>query len=121
MIPREAPAATDAINALALSQADRARFVAHIAVADAVCYIFGYAAVIVFVSMIAPALLKIDLRTEALKLELGYFVDCILKSQTPSNNGAAGLRGTSPRRRSSISSRITTRSPIPWRDSAGIS
>jgi putative transport protein len=61
--------ATDAINALALSQADRARFVAHIAVADAVCYIFGYAAVIVFVSMIAPALLKIDLRTEALKLE----------------------------------------------------
>jgi putative transport protein len=61
--------ATDAINALALSQADRARFVAHIAVADAVCYIFGYAAVIVFVSIIAPALLKIDLRTEALKLE----------------------------------------------------
>ncbi|MET0719335.1 MAG: TrkA C-terminal domain-containing protein [Tardiphaga sp.] len=61
--------ATDAINALVLSQADRARFVAHIAVADAVCYIFGYAAVIVFVSMIAPALLKIDLRTEALKLE----------------------------------------------------
>ena len=61
--------ATDAINALALSQADRAQFVAHIAVADAVCYIFGYAAVIVFVSMIAPALLKIDLRTEALKLE----------------------------------------------------
>jgi putative transport protein len=61
--------ATDAINALPLPQADRARFVAHIAVADAVCYIFGYAGVIVFLSMIAPALLKIDLRTEALKLE----------------------------------------------------
>ena len=61
--------ATDAINALVLSQADRARFVAHIAVANAVCYIFGYAGVIVFLSMIAPALLKIDLRTEALKLE----------------------------------------------------
>ena len=61
--------ATDAINALPLPQEDRSRFVAHIAVADAVCYIFGYAGVIVFLSMIAPALLKIDLRTEALKLE----------------------------------------------------
>ena len=61
--------ATDAINGLALSEADRARFVAHIAVADAVCYIFGYAGVIMFCTVIAPALLKIDLRTEALKLE----------------------------------------------------
>jgi putative transport protein len=61
--------ATDAINALPLPQADRARLVAHIAVADAVCYIFGYAGVIFFLTMIAPALLKIDLRTEALKLE----------------------------------------------------
>ena len=40
--------ATDAINGLALSEADRALFVAHIAVADAVCYIFGYAGVIIF-------------------------------------------------------------------------
>jgi predicted dehydrogenase len=31
-------------------------------------------------------------QTEALKLELNYFVDCILKSQTPMNDGAAGLR-----------------------------
>jgi predicted dehydrogenase len=34
---------------------------------------------------------KVD-GTEALKLELGYFVDCIMKGQTPSNNGEAGLR-----------------------------
>jgi RNA polymerase sigma factor (sigma-70 family) len=61
--------ATDAINALPLPQADRARFVAHIAVAHAICYTFGYAGVIIFLSMIAPALLKIDLRTEALTLE----------------------------------------------------
>jgi putative transport protein len=61
--------ATDAINGLALPEADRARFVAHIAVADAVCYIFGYMGVIVFCTMIAPALLKIDLKKEALKLE----------------------------------------------------
>jgi putative transport protein len=38
-------------------------------VADAVCYIFGYAGVITFCTLIAPALLKIDLKTEALKLE----------------------------------------------------
>ena len=61
--------ATDAINGLAIPDAQRALFVSHIAVADAVTYIFGYAGVILFVTQIAPALLKIDLRTEALKLE----------------------------------------------------
>jgi putative transport protein len=61
--------ATDAINGLVLPEADRARFVAHVAVADAVCYIFGYAGVILFLTVIAPALLKIDLKTEAEKLE----------------------------------------------------
>jgi putative transport protein len=61
--------ATDAINALPLPEADRALLVAHVAVADAVCYIFGYAGVILFCTVIAPAFLKIDLRTEALKLE----------------------------------------------------
>jgi len=61
--------ATDADNGLPLPEADRALFVAHIAVADAVCYIFGYAGVIVFCTVIAPALLKIDLKSDALKLE----------------------------------------------------
>ena len=61
--------ATDAINGLALPEVDRGRFVAHIAVADAVCYIFGYTGVIVFCTMIVPALLKIDLKKEAFKLE----------------------------------------------------
>jgi putative transport protein len=61
--------ATDAINGLAIPEADRARFVAHVAVADAVCYIFGYAGVILFCTLIVPALLKIDLKAEALKLE----------------------------------------------------
>ena len=61
--------ATDAVNGLALPEAERALFVAHIAVADAVCYIFGYAGVILFCTMVAPVLLKIDLRAEALKLE----------------------------------------------------
>jgi predicted dehydrogenase len=34
---------------------------------------------------------KVD-ATEALKFELGYFVDCILDGKTPSNDGVAGLR-----------------------------
>src|SRR6201990_2526510 len=61
--------ATDAVNGLAVPEAQRALFVSHIAVADAVCYIFGYAGVITFITVIAPALLRIDLRNEALKLE----------------------------------------------------
>ena len=61
--------ATDAINGLALSETERTALVAHVAVADAVTYIFGYAGVILFVTVVAPALLKIDLREEALKLE----------------------------------------------------
>src|SRR4051794_4194631 len=61
--------ATDAVNGLPLPEVDRARFVAHIAVADAICYIFGYAGVILFCTVVAPALLRIDLRAEALKLE----------------------------------------------------
>ena len=61
--------ATDAINGLVLPEPDRARLIAHLAVADAVCYIFGYAGVILFLTVIAPALLKIDLKAEALKVE----------------------------------------------------
>jgi predicted dehydrogenase len=34
---------------------------------------------------------KVD-ATEALKYELSYFIDCVLAGQTPSNDGAAGLR-----------------------------
>jgi predicted dehydrogenase len=34
---------------------------------------------------------KVD-ATEALKLELAYFLDCIRRNQAPSNDGAAGLR-----------------------------
>jgi hypothetical protein len=31
-------------------------------------------------------------QTEALKVELEYFIDCILTDQDPMNDGAAGLR-----------------------------
>ena len=53
--------ATDAVNGLAVPEAQRALLVAH-RVADAVCYIFGYAGVITFCMAIVPALLKIDLK-----------------------------------------------------------
>lgn len=68
----ESPAmgtATEAINALPLPDADRARFVAHVAVADAVCYVFGAVGVILFCSLIGPKLLGVDLKAESLKLE----------------------------------------------------
>ena len=61
--------ATDAINGLALPEAQRELLVAHVAVADAVCYLFGYAGVIIFCTTMAPVLLRIDLSAEALKLE----------------------------------------------------
>lgn len=61
--------ATDAINALAVPDSERSLLVAHVAVADAVCYIFGYAGVILFCTVIVPAVLKFDMKTEALKLE----------------------------------------------------
>src|SRR6201990_3612302 len=50
--------ATDAVNGLPVSEAQRALFVSHIAVADAVCYIFGYAGVITFITVIAHAVLR---------------------------------------------------------------
>jgi predicted dehydrogenase len=34
---------------------------------------------------------KVD-ATEALTVELGYFIDCVLEGKTPSNDGVAGLR-----------------------------
>lgn len=68
----ESPAmgtATEAINALPLLEDERARLVAHVAVADAVCYVFGAVGVILFCSLVGPKLLGIDLAAEALKLE----------------------------------------------------
>ena len=74
----ESPAigtATEAINALPLPEAERAKLVSHIAVADALCYLFGAFGVIVFVSEIAPRLLGIDLKAEAAKVEHELGID----------------------------------------------
>ncbi|WP_291296954.1 TrkA C-terminal domain-containing protein [Elioraea sp.] len=72
----ESPAmgtATEAINALPLPAEVRARYVAHIAVADAVCYLFGAAGMITFMTTIAPRLIGVDLvaSARALEAELG--------------------------------------------------
>lgn len=74
----ESPAigtATEAIGALALPEAERARLVSHIAVADALCYLFGAFGVILFCSEIGPRLLGIDLKAEAEKIEKDLGLD----------------------------------------------
>lgn len=68
----ESPAmgtATEAINLLPLPEAERARLVAHIAVADAVCYVFGAAGMIWFLSNVAPRLIGADLVASARQVE----------------------------------------------------
>jgi putative transport protein len=74
----ESPAigtATEAINNLPLPEADRARLVGHVAVADALCYVFGAFGVIVFCSMVGPWLLRIDPEAEAKKVEEDLGID----------------------------------------------
>ena len=61
--------ATEAISALPLPEAERSRLIAHVAVADAVCYLFGAVGAIWFCSVVGPKLLKIDLQREAKELE----------------------------------------------------
>ena len=73
----ESPAigtAVEAINALPLPEAERAVLVAHVAVADALCYVFGALGVILFCSVVGPRLLGIDLRAaaEAAEKAIGY-------------------------------------------------
>jgi len=71
--------ATDAIMNLALPLEQRRLLVNHIAIADALTYVFGAFGVIWFVSIIAPKLLGIDLRKEAAALDAQFGI----KTQTP--------------------------------------
>jgi putative transport protein len=68
----ESPAigtASEAIKALPLPNEQKDLFVAHIAVADAICYIFGTLGIIWGCTSLGPKLLRIDLRRESKKLE----------------------------------------------------
>jgi putative transport protein len=68
----ESPAigtASEAIRGLAISEEQKQLLVGHVAVADAICYIFGTIGVILCCGSIGPRLLGIDVRTEAKKEE----------------------------------------------------
>jgi putative transport protein len=67
--------ATEAVNRLALPEEQRALYVAHIAVADAVCYIFGIVGAIWFCSVGAPKLLGADLAADAKAIEAELGLD----------------------------------------------
>jgi putative transport protein len=61
--------ASEAIGSLPLDEATRALLVSHVAIADALCYVFGAAGAIWFCSAAAPRLLGVDLVAEAKALE----------------------------------------------------
>src|SRR6187455_1784817 len=68
----ESPAigtASEAIEGLAISAAEKQRLVGHVAVADALCYVFGAFGVIWVCGNLGPRLLKLDVRKEAEQLE----------------------------------------------------
>jgi len=71
----ESPAmgtAAEAIQALHLDAATTELLVAHIGVADALCYLVGALGVIFMCTSIGPALLRVDLKKEAQLLEEQY-------------------------------------------------
>ena len=74
----ESPAigtASEAINALTTIPDDmKHKLVSHVAVADALCYVFGAFGVIYVCGTLGPKLLKIDLQAEAEKVEKEYGV-----------------------------------------------
>jgi len=63
---------SEAIRNLPISVEEKDRLISQIAVADALCYIFGTFGVIWFCSSLGPKLLGLDLKAEGAKLELAY-------------------------------------------------
>jgi putative transport protein len=73
----ESPAigtASEAIQALTMPDEMKQKLISHIAVADALCYVFGAFGVIYVCGTLGPKLLGIDLRAEAEKVEAEYGV-----------------------------------------------
>lgn len=73
----ESPAigtASEAIRSLALTDELKTKLISHIAVADALCYVFGAFGVIWMCGTLGPKLLGINLRAEAGKIEAEYGV-----------------------------------------------
>jgi putative transport protein len=74
----ESPAigtASEAIHGLAISAEEQQRLVGHVAVADALCYVFGAFGVIWVCGTLGPRLLRIDLRKEAELLEKQFGIE----------------------------------------------
>src|SRR5438874_8918814 len=68
----ESPAigtASEAIRALSVPEDQKQQWVGHVAVADAICYIFGTLGVILVCASFGPKLLRVDLRAESKKVE----------------------------------------------------
>jgi putative transport protein len=68
----ESPAigtASEAIRGLPVSDDQKQQWISHIAVADAICYIFGTLGVILVCGSFGPKLLRVDLRAESRKVE----------------------------------------------------
>ena len=68
----ESPAigtASEAIRGLSVASEQKDLWVSHVAVADAICYIFGTLGVIWVCSSLGPKLLRFDLRAESKKVE----------------------------------------------------
>ncbi len=61
--------ASEAIRGLSVPDEQKTLWIGHIAVADAICYIFGTLGVILCCGSIGPKLLGIDLKAESKKLE----------------------------------------------------
>jgi putative transport protein len=61
--------ASEAIRDLSIPEDLKTQWIGHIAVADAICYIFGTLGVILCCGSIGPKLLGIDLKTESKELE----------------------------------------------------
>jgi putative transport protein len=73
----ESPAigtASEAIRSLALDEELKTKLISHIAVADALCYVFGAFGVIFVCGTLGPKLLGLDLRAEAAKVEAQFGV-----------------------------------------------
>ncbi|GGD46026.1 aspartate-alanine antiporter [Pseudoxanthomonas indica] len=71
----ESPAmgtASEAIQALTIDAATKERYLAHVGVGDALCYVSGALGVILTCTVFGPALLRIDLAAHALTLEARY-------------------------------------------------
>lgn len=96
--------ATDAIMNLPLPLAERKLLANHVAVADALTYLFGAIGMILFVSSLAPRLLRIDPREEAAALERKFGIQrdtsgiftahqkFAVRSYVVSSDGFAGRR-----------------------------